>query len=563
MRVLGISAFHRDAAAALVVDGIPVAAAQEERFTKKRLDPAFPARAIRYCLREADITGPELDEVVFYEKPLRKFERLLVTQLRAFPRATKPFAHTMFLWLGDRLWLKHRIAEEVGVPIGRVRFMEHQRSHAASAFFLSPFEQAAVLTVDDAGEWATTTLAEGQGRELTIHAETHFPHSLGLLVSAITQFLGFEPGHDEAKLEALARLGAPRFEAAFEQLVAPADAGSFAIDTTCFRFPFDAERLWDQSLEERLGPPRFPGAKLRIEAPDARDADVAASLQVVLEQRVLALCDELQRRVPSENLCFAGALATNRALNARILADGPFRRLYVPPDPGEAGAALGAALALSAARGTERAPEGGTALGEALDPAFAEEGARQLGSVDAAETELAERLAAGACMGWVRGRMPFGAHSLGTRSILADARDPAGRGRLFAAIQESEDFLPCGIALPADRAAEYVDAPEGAADVLRLAHLVVPAKDALQRAAPSAVLPDGTAWVQVVDAERDPRFHRLLTRVGERTGAPLLLHASFRLHGATLVRSEADAVDAFHRSRLDGLVVEDRTYDRA
>jgi carbamoyltransferase len=564
MRVLGISAFHRDSAAALVVDGVPVAAAHEERFTRKRRDSAFPRRAARFCLDRAGIDARDLDRVVFYEKPLRKFERLLVMQLQAFPRSSRVFARSMFTWLGDRLWLKSRIAEELAVEAAKVVFVEHQASHAATAFFSSPYPEAAVLTIDDAGEWATATLSRGRDSTLEIVAEIHFPHSLGMFASAFTQFLGFEPGADEDKVEALARFGEPRFEKEIGALAPPIEAGGFEIDRSAFRFAFDHVRLFDGQLAERLGPPRQPGSPLRYMAPDTRDADIAASLQRVLEERSLALARELHVRVGGEALCFAGELACNRAVNARLRRDGPFQKLFVPPEASEAGAALGAALYISCAiEGLPRRFDQLHArLGEPVDRR-AEEGARALAGSEAASAEVALRASRGEIVGWVRGPLEFAAQSLGQRCILTAAKGADARQRLLGSTQQAESWLPCRIAVPAERAADYFALPDGCERTLHFAHLDVAAKDAARAAAPSAIQPGGAAWVQVVGAASDPALHAALKAIGERTGAPLALLGSLQLRGQPLVRSEADAVEAFKRSSLDALVVEDRIYLRA
>jgi len=563
MRILGISAFHRNAAAALVIDGQPVAAIQEDRYTKRLQDESFPIRAVRACLAQAGIQVRDLDRIVFYEKPLRKFERELVSLIAAFPRSASPFSRSMFLWLGDRLWMKNRITDELELEDPeRVLFTEHQLAHAASAYYSSPFEKAAVLTLDDGGEWATTALAQGTDSALEILAEVRFPHSLGLLVSAIAQYLGLEPGAQDHVLESLASHGTPRFADEFARIVQPQDGGSFSIDQKMMRFSFDRRLLFDEGLEELLGPARKSGGSLRFTPGDSRDADVAASVQHVIEERTLDICRELHKRVPLDALCFAGKLAENRALCARILRDGPFSRLYVPPAPDDAGAALGAALYVHHIKGNaERSVLDHAALGLAVEHR-PEDGAMALGSAEQAEATILDRLVAGERIGWVRGVHEFGAQSLGNRSVLADPRPEDARTRLLGSLQHYESYLPCRVAIPAERAAEFFDLPSGAELPLRFAQLTVPARDQLHAVAPSAIQPDGTAWPQLVDEGQDPVFHRLLRRFGERTGAPLLLHSTFALRGSPMVRVEADAVAAFLRTELDCLVVEDRMYEQ-
>jgi len=561
MRVLGISAFHRDAAAALIVDGEVVAAAQEERYTRKPLDPAFPKRAIGYCLEAGGIESAELDRVVFYEKPLKKFERVLALHMKAFPRSARSFSRTLFLWLGDRLWVKNRILQELGVDGGIVHFTEHQLAVAANAYLTSPFEQAAVLTIDDAGEWATATLGEGDGRSVKLKTEVLFPHSLGLLDSAVTQYLGFVPGQEEFKREALGAFGTPRYADALRGLVGDQD-GFFSLEQEPFRFAYDSERLYGPALEELLGPPRFSGDPLLHEGSDTRHADVAASLQVVLEESVLKLARALHEQVPSTHLCFAGELATNRSLNARLLDEGPFEHLWVPPSPSKAGAAIGAALYVYHQENEgRRAPSPPAALGESVDDR-AEEGAQQL-EADAVPAQLLQRLEQGQLVAWVRGRMEFGPHSLGNRSLLASALDAQAPRNLYGAIQIGEPFLPCRVAIPAERAAEYLDLPPSANGLLTYGLVNAKANDALREIAPAVIHADGTVWPQLVDASADPELHALLTAFGERAGHPLLVHADFAPRGSTLVRNEADAVNAFRRSNLDCLFVETRLYERS
>lgn len=561
MRVLGISAFHRDAAAALVVDGEVVAAAQEERYTRKPLDPAFPKRSIGYCLEAGGIGSTELDRVVFYEKPLKKFERVLALHLKAFPRSARSFSRTLFLWLGDRLWVKNRIVQELGVDSEKVHFTEHQLAVAANAYLTSPFEDAAVLTIDDAGEWATATLGEGKGREVRLLTEILFPHSLGLLDSAVTQYLGFVPGQEEFKREALGAFGTPRFADAMRALVSEKD-GYFALEQEPFRFAYDSERLYDSGLEELLGPPRFSGDPLLHEGSDTRHADIAASLQVVLEENALKLARALHEAVPSTRLCFAGELARNRTLNARLLEEGPFEHLGIPPSPSKAGAAIGAALYVYHAENEgARHPSPSPALGESVDDR-AEEGAREL-EPGAVSDELVGRLERGELIGWVRGRMEFGPHSLGNRSLLASALVQEAPRSLYAAIQIGEPFLPCRVALPAERAAEYLEVPPSANGLMTYGLVNAKAREALREVAPSVVHADGAVWPQLVDADSDPQLHALLTAFGERTGHPLLVHADFAPRGSTLVRNEADAVNAFRRSNLDCLFVESRLYERS
>lgn len=562
MRVLGISAFHRDAAAALVVDGKVVAAVQEDRYTKRLQDESFPIRAIRACLSQGDIQVRDLDKIVFYEKPLRKFERELASLITSFPKSSKAFSTGMFLWLGDRLWLKNRIVDELELPNAKkVCFTEHQLAHAASAFYSSPFDEAAVLTVDDAGEWATTSLCKGSGSELRMLTEIRFPHSLGMLLSAFSQYLGFEPGTQDHLVENLATFGTPKYVDKINQLVQSGENGTFTVSQDHFRFRYDHQQLFSPALEELLGTARTSGGALRFREDDTYDADLAASFQQVMEERTLALVQRLHELVPSKGLCFAGHLAQNRALCARILRDGPYEELYVPPAPLDAGAALGAALYVThAVEGVkERDALGHAFLGMHVENR-PEDGVIELGGLEQTEVEMVTRLAAGERMGWIRGAHEFGAHSHGHRSILADPSKEDSRKRLLGAVQHLEAYVPCGLAVPAECAAEYFELPEGAEYPLGFGQLAVQAKDKLREVAPSMIQPDGSAWPLLIHKDRDPEFHSLLHAFAAKAGVPMLAHSAFALRGSPIARIESDAVAAFLRTDLDCLIVEDRMY---
>jgi carbamoyltransferase len=559
-RILGISAFHRDAAAALVVDGRPIAAARESQFSRTPLDPAFPSRAIRFCLDHAGLSSRDLDHVVFYEKPLRKFERVLAVQLRSFPKSARSFASGMFQWLGDRLWIKNRIAKELDFDPTRVRFTEHQLSLAAVAYYLSPFEAAAVLTLDDVGEWATGSIGIGRGAELELKREIQFPDSLGLFASAITQFLGFVPGEEEHMVESLAAFGEPSCAAALRALVAD-DEGYFHVDQAPFRFAFDSDRLFGDSLIDRLGSPRYSGDVLAIEGSDTRHADIAASLQLVLEERALALAKVTKELTDCDNLCVAGQLATNRRMITRLAEDGPFASVFVPPASDKAGGALGAALYVhhAGADSDRRVATVSMDLGEGIDErgARAEPGARPLSDPVA---ELSRRLYAGERLAWVRGRLEFGDHGGGRRAILALPHRVSTVRELLGAIQHTERFLPCRLAMTAESAENAFVWPGGSERTRDGDSWQIRATKELREAAPGAIAPDGTAWPLVVHVDADPEFHALLVAVGQRSGMPVLLLADFRPRGGTVVRSESDAVEAFRRSTLDALVVANRLY---
>jgi carbamoyltransferase len=578
MRVLGLAAFQRDSSAALCVDGELVAAAQEERFSRKLADHGLPRRAARECLRRAGLEFRDLDALVFFEKPLRKFERTLAAQLHAFPRSARTFSDGLFLWLGDRLWIRARLAEEFGVEPRRVQFVEHARAHAALAFHSSGCDEAAVLVVDDFGEWATTTLARGRGTQLETLAELHFPHSLGLWYSAFTQFLGLEPGLDEARLEALARWGEPRFEREVAATVPELGGGAYRIDERCFRFAFDGERLFERELERRLapvyGPPRAAGSALRIARGagkldgdgDGRDADLAASVQRVLEARVLALARELHARTGCATVCLGGEVFRNRSLVARLAADGPFEHVTASPAVGEAGAAAGAALEYSrqssrAEGAPRRASAASFALGAPLDEELDDgDGALNLESDEHAVAALAEALRAGRTAAWVRGPLELGHASVSQRLILAAAAGSTAREDLLGALQRAEPCAPVRVLVPSECASEWIHLAPAAWQPAHVGACTSMASDALRAFAPSCVAPDGAVWAQLVARESDAPLHALLLRLGAAVGAPLALAADFHLRGQPLVRTAAEALDAYRRSSLDVLVVGARLY---
>jgi len=560
MRVLGLSAFQRQSAAALVVRGATVAAVREEHFTRLALEPAFPTRALRWVLASSGVRGSELDGAVFYEKPLRRFERVLVRSLETFPSAPRAFVRTAFTWLGERLWLRSQIAAELELPPQKVLFVDQARAHMALALHASGCERAALLHLDDVGEWSTTVLGRGEAGALELLAEVRHPHSLGGLASAFTQFVGLVAGEDESRLEALAACGEPRFAAELARLC-PALDGAFTLAPGFFTLDEGAPRLYTPALEELLGPARAPGEPLRWQAPDTRDADLAASVQALLEERALALARELHRRTGLACVCVSGQLASNRRLIARLASEAPFERVCVAPEPGKAGAALGAALFAYRILSGEAPAPAGVALGPGLGE-LGEPGARVWTDSGALGAELARRLLGGELVGWVRGPLEFAERSLSGRLALALAETSGARARLLAALQHFEPYLPARLALPAERAAEFLELPARDLELVERAQRTVPAKEALRRAAPEAVLADGRAWPQVIDARRDPELHALLMRLATAGAAPLVFLTDLSLRGAPLVRTERDAVELFERSRLDVLAAGMRSYAR-
>ncbi|RMH52830.1 MAG: hypothetical protein D6685_16210 [Bacteroidetes bacterium] len=570
MTILGISCWYHDAAACLVRDGRIVAAAQEERFSRIKHDPSFPARAIDYCLREAGVTVDDLDAVAFYDKPFLKFERLLETYLAYAPAGLPSFLKAMPLWLKQKLWIPDLIARELGFD-GPILFPEHHESHAASAFYPSPFEEAAFLTTDGVGEWATTSYGVGRGRELAMHAEIHFPHSLGLLYSAFTYFCGFKVNSGEYKLMGLAPYGEPRYvQAILDELIDLRADGSFRLNMRYFPYPAGLRMTGRRFAARFGGPPRAPEGPLT-----QREMDLARSVQAVTEEVVLRMARHVHAETGLPNLCLAGGVALNCVANGRLLREGPFERLWIQPAAGDAGGALGAALMAwhgwAAQPRTPLAPD--AMQGAYLGPAFSEDaiaafltGAglpfEHVGYADLPD-RVAALLAEGQVVGWFQGRMEFGPRALGHRSILADPRGRDVQRTVNLKIKFRESFRPFAPSVTAERAADVFDldvpspymllvagvrgATVGGEGLDRLRHVDSPV--------PAVTHVDGSARVQTVDAATNPLFHRLLRAFEARTGCPVLVNTSFNVRGEPIVCTPEDAYRCFRRTHLDALVL--------
>lgn len=560
MNVLGISAFGGASAAALVRGGTVVAALREERFSGKKNDAGFPRRAARGCLKIAGIEERELDAVVFYEKPLRRFERTIVSRLRGFPRSSRAFADDLFSWLGDRLWIAGKIAADLGIPREKVLFCDHQLAHAAAAFWPASSAEAAILVADGEGEWATTSLARGSPRGIEILAQLQHPQSLSLLASAVATYCGLESRPGEPLLSALATHGEPRHAAQFEQLLACGADGAPRLAGEIFRMPWSPTSGFGPALEAKLGSARPPGSRLRYEAGDRRDADVAASLQAALESVALGWAHDLHRRTGLADLCLGGELAWNSALVARLAQDGPFERIFVPLDPGDAGAALGAAL--HAAQLLGDAPVRGETqafLGEELqrDP---QPSARRV-PLDEIPDEIARRLARGELVGWLRGRAEWGPRALGHRSLFADARSGPTVDRLRRQLKRREPWSAFSPAVQEERAHEWFDVPAAASSCTRAMLVSVAARGTAREQAPAIVAGNGTSRPQFVTRASDPSFHALLEGFATHGGIPFVLHTSLNQRGDASVRGESEALALMARTGLDALVVEDSLYE--
>ena len=580
--ILGISAFYHDSAAALVVDGRIVAAAQEERFTRKKHDAGFPTHAIGYCLKEGGL-GPEgLDHVVFYEKPFLKFERLLETYLATAPAGFRSFLKAMPVWLHQKLHLPREINRGLE---GRYRraciFTEHHEAHAASAFYPSPFGEAAILTVDGVGEWATASLGHGAGRHLSLTHELHFPHSLGLLYSAFTYYCGFKVNGGEYKLMGLAPYGEPVFaDVILQQMMDLRADGSFRLDLSYFNY---CQGLTMTSRKfHRLfgGPPRAPESPLT-----ERDCNVAASVQKATEVILLRMAAHLQAITGSKNLCLAGGVALNCVANGRLLRESPFENIWIQPAAGDAGGALGAALfvwhQLLENDRIPQNPDGQQAslLGPAFSQAEIEQLLREQGATfhrfnveDELCAEVAALIDAGKVIGWMQGRMEFGPRGLGSRSIFGDARNPEMQSVMNLKIKFRESFRPFAPVVLRNRAPDYFELQPGEESPYML--LVAPVRADKRVAAgrlsrvgldrvrdlrsivPAVTYVDNSARIQTVDCERHPRLHRLLEAFERRTGCPVMINTSFNIRGEPIVCTPADAYRCFMATGMDILVID-------
>lgn len=587
--ILGISAFYHDAAAALVRGGEIVAAAQEERFTRKKHDPAFPVNAINYCLEEAFVDAADLDAIVFYDNPIATFDRVVGNALAAGPAGREQFIAAARNMLGDKLWVEDHVRSAIGTlgREGRVLFTEHHMAHAASAFYPSPFDSAAVLTIDGVGEWATTSLGSGDGNALRLFSEINYPHSLGLLYSAVTYFCGFKVNSGEYKLMGLAPYGKPRFlETMRRHLVDIRSDGSYRLDTSYFGY------LNGMVMTNERFASLFGGAPRQPESPiTRREMDLAASVQALTEDIVLKTAAHLRAITGERNLVMAGGVALNCVANGLLVAEGIFERVWIQPAAGDAGGALGAALLASqTVFGEARVRAAGgrdSQQGSYLGPRYTSAEVRAYlerhalpHRVMELQAELlalvARSLADGKIVGWFSGRMEFGPRSLGARSILGDPRNPATQATMNLKIKYRESFRPFAPSVLRERCAEYFDLACESPYMLLVAPLKggrrlpmdlsqFDAGDDDMRAlinqprsdVPAITHVDYSARVQTVSADTNPEFHALITAFEALTGCPMLVNTSFNVRGEPIVCSPEDAYRCFMRTEMDLLVMED------
>ena len=582
--ILGISAYFHDSAAALVVDGEIVAAAQEERFTRIKHDPAFPRHAVDYCLAEAGLTPGQLDFVGFYDKPLLKFERLLETCVAFAPRGFRAFAKAMPLWVKQKLHLSRDLHAGMGGQYRkRIVFPEHHESHAASAFFPSPFEEAAILTIDGVGEWATASYGVGRGHRIELLGELRFPHSLGMLYSAFTYFCGFRVNSGEYKLMGLAPYGTPRYvDAIRRELVTIREDGSLRLNLKYFDYCI-GDRMTSPEFDRLFGgPPRQPESPLT-----EREMDLAASIQVVTEEIMLKMARHVHAQTGLPNLCLAGGVALNCVGNGRLLREGPFENLWIQPAAGDAGGALGVATVIwhqlldQPRLPRPRDSQSGSLLGPAFDDVEIEKFLnrvqaryRRFPDDSSLCEEVSRLLSEDKVVGWVQGRMEFGPRALGARSILGDARSPRMQSVMNLKIKFRESFRPFAPSVLEDHVAEHFEVrPRESSPYMLLVAGVRDARRAdaesqmaglsgidklkvLRSEIPAVTHVDYSARIQTVDPERHGRYHALIEAFKRRTGCPVIINTSFNVRGEPIVCTPEDAYRCFLGTNMDALVLE-------
>ncbi len=580
MNIIGISCFYHDSAACLVRDGQIIAAAQEERFSRKKHDSSFPHKAIAYCLQAGDISVADIDLLVFYDKPFLKFERLLETYLAFAPKGFTSFVQATQVWLKEKLWIPHLIQKEIGYQ-GKVLFTEHHQAHAASAFFPSPFKEAAFLTVDGVGEWATTTYGVGKDNKLDILAEIHFPHSLGLLYSAFTYYTGFKVNSGEYKVMGLAPYGEPKYvDLIYEHLIDVKEDGSFRLNMEYFDYPVGLRMTNDKFAKLFGGPPRQPESKLT-----QREMDLAASVQKVTEDIMLKLARHVKKVTGQKYLCLAGGVALNCVANGKILREGIFDDIWIQPAAGDAGGALGAALAgWYQYLGKDRPdPQGQAAQqGSLWGPEFSSEDIRRFLDKKNIPYEYyddfqevcnvaVEQLKQEKVVGWFQGRMEFGPRALGNRSILGDPRSPQMQKKMNLKIKFRESFRPFAPSVIAEDVSDYFELDRPSPYML----LVADVKKELRRemtdaekklwgidklnvvrsTIPAVTHVDYSARIQTVHKEYNPRYYQLLKTWKDQTGCSVLVNTSFNVRGEPIVCSPEDAYLCFMRTEMDLLVM--------
>ncbi|HXI43001.1 MAG TPA: carbamoyltransferase N-terminal domain-containing protein [Bryobacteraceae bacterium] len=568
MNILGISAHYHDSAAALVIDGMPVCSVQEERLSRRKNDASFPESAIEWCLDYAGLEPEALDVVVFYERSMLKFDRILTCALRAFPRSWRAFPGAMKNALGEKIWTRGIISSHLGVPGRKILFAKHHQSHAAAAFFTTSTERAAILTADAVGEWATLTAGYGErnpgGRaKITLLREIRYPHSVGMLYSTFTAYLGFAVNEDEYKVMGLAAYGRPTMVEQVRKLIHRTPDGAFELDLDYFEYHTTTRRSYSSRFVDLFGPPRNSFDPIDLETAEGRRfANIAASVQRVLEDTLVEMTRALHQETGLPDLCLGGGVALNGVANARVLAESGFERVFVPPAPGDAGCALGAALYADRIylgnpdRTVPDHPFWGPAADGGELARVAGEDSYPLDELDdgALIERVAAQLAAGHVVGWMDGRLELGPRALGHRSILAAPHRAEMRDRLNRNIKFREEFRPFAPVVPAEAVDRYFEMPPGGKRLARFMSGVFPVRSEWRGRLAAVTHVDGSARLQALERDMAPRLYDLLQAYGRRTGMPVLLNTSFNVAGEPIVNTVLEGYSTFRRCGLDSLV---------
>lgn len=591
MHILGISCYFHDAAAALLADGVLVAAAEEERFTRKKHDFEFPQNAIDFCLNKAGITAGDLDYVIFFEKPFVKFERLLLSSMQTFPRSHRVFRESMVSWLGDKLWVKNLLRKKLGIAPSKILFSEHHLSHAASAFLCSPFDQAAILTVDGVGEWTTAAVGIGKGTDIRLIKEIRFPHSLGLLYSAFTAFLGFEVNEGEYKVMGMAPFGRPRYTEEVYKLIRVSPDGSFEMDMDYFSYHYSADTMYSRKFLSLFGDPREPASHFftdktgfpsyfgeqpsnyaELAHRNQHYADIAASVQSVVEEIVLKMARYARRETGLDKLCIAGGVALNSVANGRVLRESLFTDVFIQPAAGDSGGALGAALygyhtVLGQPRKfvMQHAYWGSEFSESAIDQALRDASVSSIAYEDDQKLieKVVESLLAGKVIGWFQGRSEWGPRGLGNRSILADPRCPEMKDIVNLKIKFREPYRPFAPSVLTECAQQLFEVSDPARHYpARFMLYVVNVRKEAQAKIPAITHVDGTGRLQTVSRDTSERYYDLIRCFGDASGVPVLLNTSFNLKGEPMVNTPGDALRTFRISGMDSLVLGNRLIEK-
>ena len=579
MHILGISCYYHDSACVLLKDNQLVAAAEEERFSRKKHDYGFPGKSLDFCVNKAGIEDRDIDYVVFYEKPFLKFERILMSYLQTYPKSLKLFREAMISWVTEKLWIKENIGDKVNIAREKILFVDHHYSHAASAFLCSPFEESAILTIDGVGEWTTQTLGVGKGNSINIFAEQRFPHSLGLLYSAFTAFLGFEVNEGEYKVMGMAPYGQPKYVDKIYKIVRLNEDGSFYLDPSYFSFYYHPERTYTKKFEKLFGQPRNPKSRFVTSQTSLYDdknpgtrqemeqnqyyADIAASIQKVTEEILVSMANHLHQKTKLKKLCIAGGVGLNCVGNYHILKETPFEEIYVQPASGDSGGALGAALffyysVLNKKRDfVFNNAYWGEEYSDREIKKFLDDNSIKY-EVAKSEDELLEKtvegLVSGKVVGWFQGRFEWGPRALGNRSILADPRRADMKDIVNIKIKFREPYRPFAPSVLKENVSEYFDIPKGDGGYpLRFMLLTLPVQEDKRNLIPATTHIDGTGRLQAVYKDTNPLYYRLIEKFRDATGIPIVLNTSFNLRGEPIVTTPENAFNTFKNSGMDML----------